>query len=38
MVKEELDYGTRKSKGDKKAKREYRVYKTGGKDRIKKKC
>ena len=30
------DYGKRKSKQDKKAKKEYNVYKTGGKDRVKK--
>jgi hypothetical protein len=30
------DYGKRKSKQDKKAKKEYNLYKTGGKDRTKK--
>ena len=32
-----LDYEKRKSKSDKKTKRKYRVFKTGGKDRTKKK-
>jgi hypothetical protein len=35
MVKTELNIGKRKSKNDKKAKRSYRVYKTGGSKRTK---
>ena len=36
IMDEKIDYGKRKSKQDKKAKRKYRVYKLGGKFRIKK--
>ena len=36
-MSDEVHYGKRKSKGDKKAKRRYRVYKKGGKYRSKEK-
>ena len=36
-MSDDVSYGKRKSKGDKKAKRRYRVYKKGGKYRSKEK-